>query len=608
MRILFLLLILFFTENVVAQSSVSLTRGPYLQMGNKTGITIRWRTDIAAASKIELGTVLGLYTKVKLDPSPVTEHIIRIDTLSPNTKYFYRVGTDTSILEGDSANFFTTAPLDTTTRKISIAVFGDCGRDENSFQTKTLSAYRKYLTKRGLAASELLLLLGDNAYNNGTDLEYTTNFFSPYSSTILKNHVLFPAPGNHDYANDLTAQKLHNVPYYSIFSMPTAGECGGIASGNQAYYSFDRGGIHFLSLDSYGLEDTGTTRLYDTLGEQVKWIKKDLAATDKKWIIAYWHHPPYTKGSHNSDTEDELIRIRERFIGILERYGVDLILTGHSHNYERSYLLKQYTGDEASFNKLIHTADSSSAQYNGSLGSCPYTYKSGKYNHGIVYVVAGSSGADGVVQAGYPHDALPYSIHDGGMLFLEIQDNRLDAKFIRKDDSIADQFTIIKDAQRKDTISIYKGNSTLLKASWLGAYSWSSLDTTRSILVSPTLTTTYSVQDSASNPCLADWFTVKVIDTTTQITALTKGLNESIVYPIPTQELLNLEIENNISASYTISIYDSKGMMLTTFVRKIDAGKQIVPIDVRSFPIAQLLLIKIQHLQSSKTLRFIRKE
>ena len=151
---------------------------------------------------------------------------------------------------------------------------------------------------------------------------------------------MYPAPGNHDYANSGARQDDHNIPYYNMFTLPSNGECGGVPSGTEAYYSFDIGDVHFLSLDSYG-EETNT-RLYDTLGAQVTWIKTDLAANTKRWVVAYWHHPPYTKGSHNSDSEGELISMRENFIRILERYGVDLVICGHSHNYERSYLLKGY--------------------------------------------------------------------------------------------------------------------------------------------------------------------------------------------------------------------------------------------------------------------------
>ena len=74
------------------------------------------------------------------------------------------------------------------------------------------------------------------------------------------------------------------------------------------------------------------------------WLRNDLAATAQTWLLAFWHHPPYTKGSHNSDTETELVQMRQNILPILEDYGVDLVLTGHSHSYERSFLLDGHYG------------------------------------------------------------------------------------------------------------------------------------------------------------------------------------------------------------------------------------------------------------------------
>ena len=66
------------------------------------------------------------------------------------------------------------------------------------------------------------------------------------------------------------------------------------------------------------------------------WLRSDLAVTTNRWLVAFWHHPPYTKGSHDSDAEAELIEMRQNIVPILEAGGVDLVLSGHSHSYERS--------------------------------------------------------------------------------------------------------------------------------------------------------------------------------------------------------------------------------------------------------------------------------
>src|SRR5207253_7504611 len=83
-----------------------------------------------------------------------------------------------------------------------------------------------------------------------------------------------------------------------------------------------------------------------TNGPMLTWLRADLAANTKDWLIAFWHSPPYSHGSHDSDDmgEDNLIEMRQRVVPILESYGVDLVLCGHSHCYERSFLLAGHYG------------------------------------------------------------------------------------------------------------------------------------------------------------------------------------------------------------------------------------------------------------------------
>ncbi|HSR39312.1 MAG TPA: metallophosphoesterase [Phnomibacter sp.] len=553
-----------------AAPAATITRGPYLQMVNQTAATLRWRTDIATNSRIELGTSHGTYTLSASDAAVTTEHIVRISGLQPETKYYYRFGSSTQMLQAGTDNYLITAPANNSSKKVTVAVFGDCGRNDNGYQSQTLTAYRNYT---GANPAELMLLLGDNAYTNGTDAEYQSQFFNVYQGNILKNHALFHAQGNHDYYS--TSQSSRDGAYYQNFSMPTAAECGGLASGTEAWYSYNWGNVHFLSLDSYGTESPNNTRLYDTTGPQVSWIKNDLAANTKKWTVVYWHHPPFTMGSHNSDTETELVNIRQNFIRILERYGVDLILCGHSHDYERSYLLKDYFGNEASFNLATHAVTSSSGQYNGTANSCAYTTANGQVNHGTVYVVSGSAGASGSTQAGYPHNAMPWSLNDGGMFYFEVDDNRLDAKFIRRTGVVWDQFTIMKGVNASNTITINAGEQTTLTASWPGSYQWSTGATSRSITVSPTITTTYSVTDAQG--CLQDSYTVQVmqaLSTQTKTGAITKGIK---VYPVPAAGGQQVFVET--AAPARVIIADSKGVVLQTLQVN---GRQTI--DTRNLP------------------------
>lgn len=122
-----------------------LTRGPYLQMGNQTGITLRWRTNMASDSWVALGTSPGNYPLVVSDPALSTEYEVRMHGLSAATRYYYQLGSATQVLQGGTDNFFATAPAAGNPDKVRVAVFGDCGRNLNNVQGRTLTAYRNYV-------------------------------------------------------------------------------------------------------------------------------------------------------------------------------------------------------------------------------------------------------------------------------------------------------------------------------------------------------------------------------------------------------------------------------------------------------------------------------
>ncbi|MHA4806548.1 purple acid phosphatase family protein [Flavitalea flava] len=487
-----------------------LLRGPYLQTGTPHSMIIRWRTSILNRGVVRYGLSPQNLDKTVSDNTLATEHILNLEGLQPETKYYYLIGTLKDTLQEGPDNYFMTLPLTGSEGLYRIAAFGDCGNNSVN-QRAVRDQVIHYLGNNYMNS---WILLGDNAYGTGIDGEYQSGFFNIYKDNLLKKYPLYPAPGNHDYKDrDLTggvSQKTHEVAYYHNFSMPTKGEAGGTPSHNPSFYSFDLGNIHFLSLDSYGIEED-QYRLYDTLGPQVQWVKKDLDANQNKgWIVAYWHHPPYTGGSHNSDSVDELEAIRKNFIRILERYGVDLVLCGHSHDYERSKLMKGHYGMQASFNPGSNLVSNSSGFYDGSANSCPYIKDSAQGYQGTVYVVSGSAGQLGGHQIGYPHKALPYSdATHGGAAMLEVQGNRLDLKWICADGEIRDRFTMMKRVNRNQTIKIKKGESVTLTASYNGDFIWTTGNSGKSITVTPSSTTTYTVKDKQN--CLKDTFIIKVV-------------------------------------------------------------------------------------------------
>ena len=420
-----------------------LIRGPYLQKASPHSIMIRWRTDALSRSRVRFGKDPHAMNGLADDSALVTEHKVLLSSLEPLTMYYYSVGSIKNQLQGDSNNYFYTLPVVHEAGSYTVAAFGDCGNNSVN-QRNVRDQVIRYLGKKYLNA---WILLGDNTYPDGTDAEFQSNFFNIYRDNLLKKYPLFPSPGNHDYHDveftAAVAQRTHEIPYYQIFSMPVDGESGGVASHEQSYYSYDIGNIHFLSLDSYGLQENA--RLSDTLGPQVQWVKKDLEqARDATWIIAYWHHPPFTMGSHNGDTEKELVDIREHFISILERYGVDLVLCGHSHDYERSRLMNGYYGKENEFDSARYVLSGSSGKNDGTVRSQPYMKKD-LHGKGTVYVVAGSAGKLGGQQASFPHDAMYYSdASNGGAGLIQVNGKTLDFKWICADGVIRDQFTMVK--------------------------------------------------------------------------------------------------------------------------------------------------------------------
>ena len=505
------------------KSTVNITRGPYLQMGTQTGATIRWRTDVASIGQIACGLSPGNLTTTVSETATTTEHELRLSGLTPDTQYFYSVGTTTEILQQGPDNYFLTAPPANTRRKIRVSSFGDSGQNPGNNQTNVRDAFLNF---RGTAPTDLWMLIGDNSYD-GDDPAFQVNFFAAYQTNLMKNSMLFSVPGNHDYSNSSTLAASHNIPYFSIFSLPTQAEAGGIASGTEQWYSFDYGPIHFVMLDGYGQSSIGQRIYGDTINNpSVIWLKQDLAATTKKWKIVYQHFPPYTRGGHNSETEGDLIGIRQNINPILERFGVDMVVMGHSHGYERSYPLHDQYGFMSDYSAnpdaYRFSDDRGTGRYDGSANSCPYKNTSEKKKQGTVYVVAGSSGAFGSTGLS-SHPVMVSDLRNkGGSLYFEVEDNRLDASLIQPGSTtpytIGDQFTIMKDVDKAQAQVVSSGQSATLTASYVGDYQWSNpndaafASSSRSVVISgPAGTTgTYVVKDSKN--CVQDVFTVNYVN------------------------------------------------------------------------------------------------
>src|SRR5262249_35663081 len=175
--------------------------------------------------------------------------------------------------------------------------------------------------------------------------------------------------GNHDINN-----------YFDVFTLPSNGQAGGVASGTEAYYSFDYANVHFICLNSFDVD-------LSVGGPMLTWLQSDIASTTQRWIIAYWHHPPYSKGSHDSDIDFELTEMRQNAGPILEAGGVDLVLTGHSHSYERSFLIDGHYGRSDTFTDAMKVDGGSGLDVG--TGAYRKPNVSPAPHSGTVYAVAG---------------------------------------------------------------------------------------------------------------------------------------------------------------------------------------------------------------------------
>lgn len=415
---------------------VLITRQPYLQQATSNSIFIRWRTDIPTDSRVTYGTLPNLLTRSSTDTSVTTEHIVKISGLQSDQLYYYTVGSSSSILAGDTGYYFRTHPPLGSTGPVHIWATGDMGTGAVE-QGMVRDAYMNYCRANGIHTN-LWLWLGDNAYQSGLDNEYQDNVFSMYPYQFRK-WVCWPATGNHDLISaDAAAQ---TGAYFENFTLPQRGEAGGIPSGTEAYYSYNYANIHFVVLES---TDSG---FRDSTGAQMNWLLRDLATSKQRWTIVYFHHPPYSKGSHNSDTESELIEMRTNFVPVFDRFRVDLVLCGHSHAYERSFLLRGHYGEESTFDKALMAVDSTSGCYPN-----PYV-KAAPAFAGTVYTVCGVSGRISSTTTGWPHDAMFTASNDYfGSLAIDVEGDRMDCKFITLSGNVWDRFSIRKSGPRQSPL------------------------------------------------------------------------------------------------------------------------------------------------------------
>jgi hypothetical protein len=441
-------------------SAQAIVRGPYLQQGASTSVIIRWQTDTDVTTDVEYGTTLSALSRGSSESAPSRDHEVLLSSLQPGTRYYYRITLkDGRVLAGgDDTHYFVTTPAggDEPFRVWVIGDSGTSGRLPSGLDFRQVSVRDEFLKRHPVGAFQFLIMLGDNAYDTGTDTEYQRAVFTPYDK-ILRSTVVWPTQGNHDETSNA---------YYPVFSLPKRGESGGVPSGTEHYYSFNYGNAHFISLNS----EISHPSFRD---EMLSWLRQDLLENKAEWTVAFWHHPPYSKGSHNSDSptasQGRLVWMREHVVPVLESSGVDLVLTGHSHSYERTALINGHYGFSSTFSST-NVVDS------GERVEGKESYlkaQSGKTpNSGTVYVGAGNGGQ--LHRGQLNHPAMVRSLEKLGSMSLSFDGNVVEGVMIGADGAIEDQFSIRKDPRRPRDV---KNVSVSLDASTCGVeVNWSATE------------------------------------------------------------------------------------------------------------------------------------
>ncbi len=279
----FILLFSFISPIFVSAENTEIVVGPYLQSVDEEGITIMWRTNVKTEENtVFWGKTMELENEIAGE-SNVEWHEVRIEGLEPSTHYFYKVKSDGA--ESKIYSFYI-PPTD----NFTFLVYGDTRGVWDGWRNASIVA--KAIEKEN---ASIVIHAGDIVRNGGNEEQWLKFFqVSPW----MHNKSMYPAVGNHD------------LPIYNFalfFSLP----------GNERWYSFDYGSIHFTFLDSNRLQNLS----------QFLWLIKDIS-TESKWKVVIFHHPPLISGNYYPPP---MIKI---WMLIFYLAGVDVVFAGHQHYYQ----------------------------------------------------------------------------------------------------------------------------------------------------------------------------------------------------------------------------------------------------------------------------------
>ena len=375
-----------------AAGDSQLFRYPYLQTSHPTQMKIMWGTTesgnaiLYARNNDNNEIISKLVNKSEqINETGVSfyQYLVQLDDLSPDTEYTYDiVHNGEAISRGVKIKTLPQLTSDT----VNVIVIGDSGMD-GSEPVKLRDTIASKSVGEFIYPHDFIIGVGDIAYNGGTYAEFDSNFFGqlsgknggdtnkyPYDgiarpeNSILSTRPFFASLGNHEYAN--SKQTLPSG-YLSSFDLPI--EASIPVEDRERYYSFDSGNAHFVILDTMKFSGNALEEIDTRLAEMLTWLSTDLSATTKNWKLVFFHHAVFSNGEHGTYGDiGENRSMRQQMLTILQDNGVQLVMFGHDHMYQRSVPLKVN-----SEGRIIRNND----------GSIDET-------DGITYTLTGHGGAD----------------------------------------------------------------------------------------------------------------------------------------------------------------------------------------------------------------------
>jgi predicted phosphodiesterase len=280
------------TPASVPSSDATLIRGPYLQSVTGDSVIVAWETDLPGHGEIAYGETEAYGSRVT-DPAVRTRHAVTLTGLAPYTAYHYRVESGGAPLTED-ATFRTAAGPGQT--QFTFVVFGD---------TRTQHRVHRAVADQIVALDPDFLLHTGDLVAHGHSAGEWESFFE-IEQELMAHAPLFPVLGNHEGNSRL---------YFDLFYLP----------GNERWYTFDYGNARFVCL-----QVDGSAR-FTPQSEQYAWLEETLATNVQPWLFVGFHVPPYTSVYDRLEGN-----VRRTLTPLFERYGVDVVLNGHKHNYERN--------------------------------------------------------------------------------------------------------------------------------------------------------------------------------------------------------------------------------------------------------------------------------